>query len=89
MPTYEYQCESCGYKFEKFQNMNENPLKKCPKCGRKIKRLIGAGMGVIFRGRGFYATDYKNNNPSPNRTCCGRTERCDKPPCSDDGICKR
>lgn len=99
MPTYEYQCESCGHKFEKFQNMSEEPLKECPKCGKGIKRLIGAGMGVIFsakdgstsrgKGKGFYATNYRNNNPSSGRTCCGRTERCDKPPCSDDGVYKR
>lgn len=89
MPTYEYQCENCGYKFEKFQKMSDEPLKECPKCGKGIKRLIGAGMGIIFKGKGFYATDYKNNSPSSGRTCCGRTERCDKPPCSDDGVCKR
>ena len=89
MPTYEYLCESCGYKFEKFQKMTDGPLKECPECGKVVKRLIGTGMGIIFKGKGFYATDYKNNNSSSDRTCCGRTERCDKPPCSDDGVCKR
>jgi len=88
MPTYEYQCENCGYKFEKFQKMSDKPMKKCPKCDKEVKRLIGAGIGVIFKGKGLYATDYRDNSPS-GRTCCGRTERCEKPPCSDDGVCKR
>jgi len=88
MPNYEYECKKCGYKFEKFQNMSDKPLKKCPKCNGAVRRLIGKGMGVIFKGSGFYATDYKSNTSS-NGTCCGRAERCDKPPCSDDGVCKR
>ena len=87
MPTYEYVCQSCGYQFEKFQNMSDKPIQKCPKCDKNVKRLIGTGTGVIFKGSGFYATDYKNR--SSGKTCCGRTERCDKPPCSDDGACKR
>jgi putative FmdB family regulatory protein len=87
MPTYEYVCKSCGYRFEKFQNMSDKPIQKCPKCGKNVKRLIGTGTGVIFKGSGFYATDYKNQ--SSRKTCCGKTERCDKPPCSDDGTCKR
>jgi len=89
MPTYDYLCEFCGYKFEKFQKMNDGPLKKCPKCGKEVKRLIGMGIGVIFKGKGFYATDYMNNGLSSGGTCCGRAERCEKPPCSDDGVCKR
>ncbi len=64
MPTYEYQCEKCGYKFERFQKMSDKPIKKCPKCGGSTKRLIGKGMGIIFRGPGFYATDYKKGTPS-------------------------
>lgn len=51
MPTYEYQCKDCGYKFEKFQNMSDKPLKECPKCGKGVKRLIGTGTGVIFKGK--------------------------------------
>ena len=59
MPTYEYICDDCGYKFEEFQGMND-PLKEtCPHCTGKVKRLIGRGGGLIFRGSGFYATDYK------------------------------
>ncbi len=60
MPTYEYNCLKCFYKFEQFQNMSDKPLKKCPKCGGKVERLIGAGGGFIFKGTGFYATDYRS-----------------------------
>jgi len=81
MPTYEYQCRSCGHRFEAFQGMNDAPLEVCPECGENVNRLPGAGAGVIFKGRGFYATDYKNR--TSGKTCCGRTERCDNPPCSD------
>ena len=88
MPTYEYLCEKCGYKFEKFQNMSDEPIKECPKCNGNTRRLIGKGAGVIFKGSGFYATDYRRSNSS-GKTCCGRNEPCDKPPCSDNGVCKR
>ena len=60
MPTYEYECLKCGYKFEEFQNMTDEPLKVCPRCGGKLRRLIGAGAGIIFKGKGFYQTDYKS-----------------------------
>jgi putative FmdB family regulatory protein len=59
MPTYEYECEKCGYKFEAFHSITAEPLKKCPKCNGKVTRLIGTGAGLIFKGSGFYATDYK------------------------------
>ena len=61
MPTYEYTCPKCGHNFEAFQSMKDAPLKKCPKCGKSgVKRLIGGGAGLIFKGTGFYITDYKN-----------------------------
>lgn len=60
MPTYEYVCESCGYRFEAFQNMSDSPLTTCPQCGGRIKRLISGGTGLIFKGAGFYETDYKH-----------------------------
>src|SRR2546423_11531936 len=61
MPTYEYACPKCGHTFELFQSMNDAPLTKCPKCGKTgLKRLVGGGAGLIFKGSGFYITDYKN-----------------------------
>ena len=59
MPTYDYRCESCGHEFEHFQSITARRLRECPECGEHaLKRLIGAGAGVFFRGSGFYETDY-------------------------------
>lgn len=61
MPTYEYKCDACGTTFEKFQSMSAAPIKKCPNCGKnKVRRLIGTGAGLIFKGSGFYITDYRS-----------------------------
>ncbi len=61
MPTYEYACPKCASEFELFQSMNDAPLKKCPKCKKTgVRRLVGGGAGLIFKGSGFYITDYKN-----------------------------
>ena len=57
MPTYEYECKKCGHNFEAFQSMSDDPLKKCQKCGKEVRRLIFGGAGVIFKGSGFYVTD--------------------------------
>ena len=86
MPTYEYECDKCGKHFEKFQNMSDDPLKRCPGCGGAVRRLIGTGAGIIFKGSGFYATDYRSNQPRTTRCgndkpCCGRDVPCDTPPC--------
>ncbi len=63
MPTYEYACQACGHSFEQFQSITAGALKKCPGCGRlKLRRLIGAGAGVIFKGSGFYQTDYRSDS---------------------------
>ncbi len=63
MPTYDYICENCEYKFERFQSITARPIRKCPKCGKlKLQRLIGAGAGVIFKGSGFYQTDYRSES---------------------------
>ncbi|MCH7963454.1 MAG: zinc ribbon domain-containing protein [Bacteroidetes bacterium] len=67
MPTYDYRCLSCGNNFEVFQYMTEKHLSSCPKCGGKVKRLIGAGAGPIFKGSGFYQTDYKNSSNDSNQ----------------------
>jgi putative FmdB family regulatory protein len=61
MPTYEYECSKCSHLFEKFQSMLDEPLKKCPACGGKVKRLLGTGAGIIFKGSGFYQTDYRSS----------------------------
>ncbi len=62
MPTYEYACEACGHKFEEFQSMSAKPIKKCPVCHKnKVQRLISAGAGFIFKGSGFYITDYRSD----------------------------
>ena len=80
MPTYDYECTHCGYKFELSQEMIAEPIKKCPKCNKKVKRLIGSGSGIIFKGHGFYATDYRKKpktdskaekeNPCPAKGSC-------------------
>jgi putative FmdB family regulatory protein len=62
MPTYEYECRSCKHRFEEFQSITDEPLEKCPKCGKKVRRLFGGGMGIIFKGSGFYTTDYKRSS---------------------------
>ena len=61
MPTYEYICDSCKHQFEQFQSIKARPIRKCPECGKlSAKRLIGAGAGIIFKGSGFYQTDYRS-----------------------------
>ena len=85
MPTYEYECEKTGRRFEVFQNVNDDPLKRCPECGSKVRRLVGGGVAVVFKGSGFHATDYRTPTQTPScgrsRTCCGRDEPCSRRPC--------
>lgn len=78
MPTYEYECTSCGHNFEHSQSMTAKPLETCPKCGKKVKRLISSGSGIIFKGSGFYATDYRKGSPAsgPANTCPKAKEGC-------------
>lgn len=68
MPTYDYECRKCKRLFEVFQTMSAKPDAKCPKCKTAAKRLIGGGAGVIFKGSGFYSTDYKKPEEKP----CGK-----------------
>ncbi len=60
MPTYEYECTKCGHLFERFQRITEKPKRTCPECKGRVKRLLGTGAGVIFKGSGFYQTDYRS-----------------------------
>lgn len=62
MPTYDYQCRKCGYTFEVFHNMSYTFKKNCPKCSGQVRKLIGSGCGLIFKGSGFYITDYKKKS---------------------------
>lgn len=64
MPTYEYECKRCSHKFEAFQSMSDDALSKCPECGGKVQRLINRGVGIIFKGSGFYKTDSRNASKS-------------------------
>ncbi|HIA66608.1 TPA: zinc ribbon domain-containing protein [Candidatus Poribacteria bacterium] len=61
MPTYEYKCLECDHKFEAFQSMKDDPLESCPECEGNVKRLISSGAGLIFKGSGFYITDYRGD----------------------------
>lgn len=94
MPTYDYECGGCGRRSEHFQMMSDPPLRKCPKCGKlRLKRLIGAGAGVIFKGSGFYTTDYrsasydrsKKSDAEPAPKSDSKSETCGKPACATDG----
>lgn len=63
MPTYEYQCDACNHKFEEFQSISADPLTKCPECKKKkLRRLFSTGGGLLFKGSGFYITDYRSDS---------------------------
>jgi len=80
MPTYEYECKACGHRFEKMQSITAAAIKKCPACSKnKVVRLIGAGAGLIFKGAGFYATDYRKG-AEPKPPACPAAG--DKPGCA-------
>jgi putative FmdB family regulatory protein len=80
MPTYEYECTKCKHNFEAFQQMTAKALEECPKCGGKVKKLISSGAGIIFKGSGFYATDYrkkpKHHKPEKMDACPQAKEGC-------------
>ena len=63
MPTYDYECDSCGYTWELFQKITDDPIKKCPECNKnKARRLFGTGAAIVFKGSGFYQTDYRSDS---------------------------
>ncbi len=67
MPTYDYECQSCGHVFEKFHSMTSRPRVKCPRCGGRAKKLLGTGANIVFKGSGFYETDYRRKTAAPPR----------------------
>lgn len=71
MPTYGYQCPACGHEFDKLQKISDDTRAKCPKCGKRAKRLISGGAGVVFKGSGFYETDYKRAGSDKGRKDSG------------------
>jgi putative FmdB family regulatory protein len=74
MPTYDYECKACGHRFEKFQSMTARKTRRCPKCKEgKVRRLIGSGGAILFKGSGFYSTDYRSDQYKKEATA-------DKPP---------
>ena len=86
MPTYEYECDRCGFRFERRQGITEAPLEACPECRGSVRRLVSGGAGFIMKGAGSAGTRRQGDDCSLNRTgrtCCGRTERCGDSPCSD------
>ena len=80
MPTYDYLCDACGHRFERFESIKAKPLTLCPQCGEeKVARLISGGGGILFKGSGFYSTDYRKG-PKPDskpesKPDCGKCEK--------------
>lgn len=85
MPTYEYKCLSCGTQFDAFQKMSESPLEKCVECRGKVRRVVSGGSGLIFKGSGFYITDYakgtgtKTESSSQDKKVSTKKAASDKP----------
>lgn len=80
MPTYEYECLKCGEIFDAFQKMSDKPLTECVKCNGSVRKLISAGSGLIFKGSGFYITDYKKKTSSNENNSC---------PAKESGACSQ
>jgi len=81
MPTYEYACANCGHRFEEFQRISAEPIRECPKCSGRLERVINGGVGLIFRGTGFYLTDYKKTNTSAGSNGgSGKSEKAESKP---------
>jgi putative FmdB family regulatory protein len=78
MPTYEYECKVCRNKFEFFHGMNADPIKECPNCGGTLEKKISAGTGLLFKGSGFYITDYKNKKSDEKKTDSAKTLKKEK-----------
>jgi len=88
MPTYEYECTSCGERFERYQAITDASFEECPDCHGEVRRLVTGGAGFILKGAGREEIRRHGNNCSLDqygKTCCGRGERCDKSPCGSEG----
>ncbi|MBN1365010.1 MAG: zinc ribbon domain-containing protein [Syntrophaceae bacterium] len=85
MPTYEYECTNCGIFFERQQSIHDEPLSVCPECNGEVKRQISGGSGFIMKSTGFSRRDQTSgcSLEETGKTCCGASQRCDKPPCGD------
>jgi len=68
MPTYEYECDACGISFERLQRISDEPIRQCPECGGAVRRLISTGGGLVFKGPGFYATDYASGRSGSSKS---------------------
>ncbi len=86
MPTYEYECNACGNRFERLQSITAKPHSSCPDCGRSAKRLISSGAGLLFKGKGFYITDYRSS--SYKKQAAKESGSCSGEPKSCSGPCK-
>lgn len=83
MPTYEYKCRKCEHQFERFQSITAEPVKTCPKCKGKVARMLTTGAGIIFKGTGFYQTDYKKSSHTPPSSEQSETKKME--PAKTDG----
>lgn len=97
MPTYQYKCSECDYRFEEFQRISEPAIEACPKCGGKAERIISGGAGFLFKGSGFYITDYRSDDykksaekdkSSPVSNSASDTKKDTAKPSSDDSVKK-
>jgi len=91
MPTYGYECKSCGHTFDAVQSMADDPLTTCPECGKAIRRLINGGTGVIFKGGGFYVTDKGKSGGAKagSKTKETKTEAAPCPGCAKSEACPK
>ncbi|MCM8780493.1 MAG: hypothetical protein NC908_01020 [Candidatus Omnitrophica bacterium] len=89
MPTYEYECTQCGHRFEIFQFILDKPLDECPQCKSKLRRLVGSGSGIIFKGSGFYATDYRKTTPKDTSKTSGSVSSCSQAKEGCDGCSQK
>ena len=82
MPTYDYECDACGHEFELFQSISAPLKRKCPSCGKsKLRRLFGAGAAIVFKGSGFYQTDYRSDSYKKGAKAEKKASACARHPC--------